>query len=32
MVEQWICSECGAEHERDANAAINLRGRWLRLN
>jgi hypothetical protein len=24
-VEQWVCSECGAEHERDANAAINLR-------
>jgi putative transposase len=24
-VERWICSECGAEHERDANAAINLR-------
>jgi hypothetical protein len=29
-VEHWICSECGAEHERDANAAINLR--WLRPN
>jgi DNA-binding transcriptional MerR regulator len=24
-VEHWICSECGADHERDANAAINLR-------
>jgi putative transposase len=24
-VEHWICSECGAQHERDANAAINLR-------
>jgi transposase len=24
-VERWVCSECGAEHERDANAAINLR-------
>jgi hypothetical protein len=24
-VEHWICSECGAEHERDANAAISLR-------
>jgi putative transposase len=23
-VEQWICSECGAEHDRDINAAINL--------
>lgn len=24
-IEQWICSECGSEHERDANAAIMLR-------
>jgi len=24
-IERWICSECGAEHERNANAAINLR-------
>jgi hypothetical protein len=24
-VEEWICSECGAEHRRDGNAAINLR-------
>jgi putative transposase len=24
-VERWICSKCGAQHERDANAAINLR-------
>jgi putative transposase len=24
-VKRWVCSECGAEHERDANAAINLR-------
>jgi hypothetical protein len=24
-VEHWICSECGAEHKRDANAAISLR-------
>jgi putative transposase len=24
-VERWVCSECGAEHERDANAAIDLR-------
>jgi transposase len=24
-VERWVCSECGAKHERDANAAINLR-------
>jgi transposase len=24
-VEEWICSECGAGHTRDGNAAINLR-------
>jgi putative transposase len=24
-VEQWICCECGTEHRRDANAAINMR-------
>jgi putative transposase len=24
-VERWICSQCGAQHKRDANAAINLR-------
>jgi hypothetical protein len=24
-VERWVCSQCGAKHERDANAAINLR-------
>jgi putative transposase len=23
-VEQWTCSDCGAEHDRDVNAAINL--------
>jgi hypothetical protein len=31
-VERWICRECGPEHERDANAAINLRRVWLRPN
>jgi putative transposase len=24
-VERWICSQCGAQHKRDANAASNLR-------
>jgi putative transposase len=23
-IEQWTCSECGAEHDRDVNAAVNL--------
>jgi putative transposase len=29
FVARWVCSECGAEHERDANAAINLRNLGL---
>jgi putative transposase len=28
-VARWVCGECGAEHERDANAAINLRNLGL---
>ena len=24
-VERWICCQCGTQHKRDANAAINLR-------
>ena len=24
-LERWICGECGVDHARDANAAINLR-------
>ncbi len=28
-VRHWVCSECGAEHDRDVNAAINIRMRGL---
>ncbi|MDR1741594.1 MAG: transposase [Synergistaceae bacterium] len=24
-VRQWTCPQCGAEHDRDVNAAINLK-------
>ncbi len=30
-VRKWVCPDCGAEHDRDVNAAINLRNEGIRI-
>lgn len=30
-VRQWTCQHCGADHDRDGNAATNIRAEGIRI-
>jgi putative transposase len=31
-IREWVCPNCEAHHDRDVNAAINLRNEGIKIN